>query len=288
MPNWGSQNAFQTIDRIGAWLAQTFVGFYFYLMAMGVVSHGVKYIDTKLLHIKKTTGCHSKESHLNSSYRWCRLSVFGQVEGRAEMSSQTAGYKFQDQKDVKGGKVELRSETDGIAAVINVVGDGAMDLGGTLYEKFKNEDSETPVQSFTPTQKRTMFVKHGAGGTSAITWDVQTAMTEAYKSSMKQIERELGGDQSNLGPNSILDQIVKEPMNPERTLHPMTTIVINRALEELARSGGSQYQALTGGSGMFGRSSVLKAAQRKVMKGYGILVGDPFKSVDVVLKEVQS
>jgi hypothetical protein len=184
-------------------------------------------------------------------------------------------FAFSDKKDLKDGKAEVRNEAEGVGAIIAIAGEGAADLVVGLYER--TAEPEAPKESNQPVRKRTFFVQHGAGGTHAITKDVQEAIQAAYGETLNLIAQELAtigrsDGKHTLGKSSIIGQIVDSPLDPTAKLHPVTEAVIKRAIEILSSTGGKTYQALTGGSGVFGRESVLQEAQREVKRAYGFML----------------
>lgn len=196
-------------------------------------------------------------------------------QGRGEMSNQLGGgYQWQQTSDVDNGQVETRSRTDGISELISTVGDGVVEVGGQFYERFKTDEPDN--DGYKVVKKKTAWIKHGAGGTNAITYDVQEAMTAAYEAGLNQISQELRAigrtdRKVRLGKSSILGPMLATEMDAKATLHPMTVWVIKRAINNLARSGGGRYQALTGGSGTFGRTSVTNRAKRDVKEAYAFM-----------------
>jgi len=98
-------------------------------------------------------------------------------------------------------------------------------------------------------KKRTAFVPHGAGGTASITADIQQAIVDAYNSVCLQLGRETDTAKHTLKPaaGSILKEIVDAQMPSDLTdakslgLHPLTRIVLERALGLLNLNGGDHY-----------------------------------------------
>ncbi len=202
------------------------------------------------------------------------------ISGRLEFDKQHGeGYKFADRKDIvqEGGesKAEVRNRAEGVGELVNRSGEGAADLVKEVFERYQSVTGrgqvETP-EAYKVTRRRTVWIPHGAGGTQAITTDVQEAIDQAYANALSTVVQEftiLGqSDGSQLPPNSILGQIVNTSLDPTAKLHPITTRVLSDAIDLLKASGGHKYRALTGGSGIFGRESVLTEAKTKVKKAY--------------------
>lgn len=216
----------------------------------------------------------------------------GTNEGKKERAKQQEkGISLQQTSDVEDGKVETRSTTDGIAALVKTAGEGVLALGGQLHDRFKTEDKED--LQYKVVKRTTVWIEHGAGGTHAIRVDVQEAMMQAYANALGLINNELKeigatDRQPRMGTNSVLGQIMSAPMNPTAKLHPLTSWVVSEAIRLLAASGGTRYQALTGGSGMFGRESVLNSAKRDVKEAYSVMLSSAgIVEVDVVQAHIK-
>jgi hypothetical protein len=201
------------------------------------------------------------------------------ISGRLEFDKQHEGYKFADRKDIvqEGGesKAEVRNHAEGVGELVNKSGEGAADLVKEVFERYQSVtgrgEVETP-EAYKVTRRRTVWIPHGAGGTQAITTDVQEAIDQAYANALTTVVQEFGilgqSDGTQLPPNSILGQIVSSTLDPTAKMHPITNRVLSDAIGILKASGGHKYRALTGGSGMFGRESVLNEAKAKVKKAY--------------------
>lgn len=197
------------------------------------------------------------------------------VDGKAGFAGQTE-YQMAEQFDVEGNKVETRTKGEGIGIVINTSGDTIVEVSSRLVQRYGSTESERTElfkslsSAFTPTRKKTFFVEHGAGGSSAITHDVQQAIVEAYGCAMAKIEAELigvgQGGKATLGPNSILAPIIKSKLKKDSTLHPVTAWVIGAALKALATSGGSGYSTVAKVA-----NQTTKDANARVQRAYGMM-----------------
>lgn len=192
-------------------------------------------------------------------------------QGRAAFQEQQeSGYQFASKSTVEDGEVETRSHSEGVGELITTAGEAALDLLGEAYERTKGAEPE--VGTYTVVRRKTAWIPHGAGGTNAITNDVQEAMNAAYSEGLTTVARELGSlrRQDLPADSTLLGRIVKSRYNTNMgdALHPMTAWVLERAVEKLATTGGGRYQAITGGSGMLGRESVRAAAQQRVKLAY--------------------
>lgn len=198
------------------------------------------------------------------------------ISGRVEFGKQhSAGYQFSDKKGVTDGQAEVRNAAEGRGALVNTSGEGGADLVKGVVERYKSVTRRGQVETpepYTVTRRRTVWIPHGAGGTQAITTDVQEAVNAAYANALTTIVQEFAilgrSDGTQLPPNSILGQIVSSNVDTTAKLHPVTSRVLADAIDILKASGGHKYRALTGGSGMFGRESVLNEAKAKVKKAY--------------------
>ena len=90
--------------------------------------------------------------------------------------------------DVKDNKVKTASGTEAGFAVGNAAKDAVADIVNVIVA---GEVKKRDPDEFQLTRKKTFFVKHGAGGTHAITADVQEAIEEAYTQGLKKLNGEL-------------------------------------------------------------------------------------------------
>ena len=101
------------------------------------------------------------------------------------------------------------------------------------------EDVPKDRAVFSPQLKKTLLVRHGSGGTSAITYDVQQAVIEAFRS----VGETLKNDTSSIAAansSELLQKIGNSVLNPDG-LHPLTNEVLKRALDKLSSNGGDEY-----------------------------------------------
>jgi len=190
-----------------------------------------------------------------------------QAEGTVDVTT-TGGAS----KAITATKAQTRT------AVAETVGDTVI----AEMTKLLTEPPEPPPDGYQPRKEKTAFISHGAGGTAAITFDVQESMEDAYSGGVKQISTELaklGGKapekllrgelyDHEFESGSILATIMSKDQATEmkNTLHPMTDWVLEKALSSLALVGGTNYQLLEGGSGRFGRASTLRHAKRFIVE----------------------
>ena len=168
------------------------------------------------------------------------------------------------------GEVESRSQGDTIRDIIS----NSLETILELTELAESED-ETEKQ-YEVIRRKTAWIPHGAGGTNAITNDVQEAIAQAYGQVLRQITIELKsiGHRRELSGVGIIGNIVSKPQDKSGDIHPVTKAVLTQALENLAGNGGDRYQALTGGSGWRGSSSKLNEAKRLVKRGYAEMASE--------------
>ncbi len=176
------------------------------------------------------------------------------------------------------GKSKAQKDADVSTAGVN---------GAIALLKLKKENANTPMSvtkvvyspkttgsprddAFKVTYKKTAFVRHGSGGTSAITYDIQTAIVEAYFLVMKELDDSLKAGVKN----ALLDRIANEAFpklgtNMKSSLHPLTKAVLEKALGKLMVAGGaeSEYQKITSGS-FFSTQKTRKSAQLHVKDAY--------------------
>jgi hypothetical protein len=135
----------------------------------------------------------------------------------------------------------------------NVINSGAEGVGN-LYDTLmpSAQGTSSVAGSYEPKKKRTLFIKHGAGGTAAITDDVQTAIVKAYYDVCNTLSNETSmvRDPTKPAAGSLLKEIVDAVVPPQGAttsldglkLHPLTKRVLCNALNELKGGGGQRYQ----------------------------------------------
>lgn len=218
-------------------------------------------------------------------------------EGATDYKKQRKeGFQLVQKDTVVNNELDKQNTTQGVTAIMDKSGEALIEL---VKNSVGESNTATP-ESYEVVQKTSAFIfKHGAGGTHAVTFDVQEAVAKAYSEGLTKLNRELvrvasDSGPMNVPPDSILGGIVNAPMQANlKGLHPMTQWVLKRATEELAKNGGAHYSVLTGGSGMFGRASVLQSAKDDVKKSYrimsnGLQATGSVPQLDDVLKDVKS
>ena len=163
------------------------------------------------------------------------------------------------------------------SAIANTGVDGALKLKG-LWPPSKAKAAPAGPPVFKTKYSRTAFIPHGAGGASAITFDVQKAIVDAYHETMDQLGNELATSAQGIafGNSStpLLHKIANEPFsnttNMKSDLHPLTKSVLTKALDKLT-TGGTEYMKVKGST--LTRASTTKAAQAYVGWGYQIQLG---------------
>ena len=113
-------------------------------------------------------------------------------------------------------------------------------------------------------RRRTLLITHGSGGTSAITYDVQIAVTQAFVEVIKDLEKGVESKENFIA-SPLLKKIRESHLKPHG-LHPLTNEVLLRALANLQANGGSEYSKLT--PGFFSHH---KEALARVKTTYGVL-----------------
>jgi len=104
--------------------------------------------------------------------------------------------------------------------------------------------------------KVAFVIPHGAGGTSAITYDVKSKITESYKNMVEELQVELTeyAQKENPATGKILKLIMDDDnfttQKSQSALHPLTTYVLLDALKRLADEV-TEYKKLPGRSGHF-------------------------------------
>ena len=188
--------------------------------------------------------------------------VVADVDGDSEIK----GWNLKSTPPVALG----RSQAMKSSAIANTGVDGALKLKGLLPPS----KAKAPPAAFKATYSRTAFIKHGAGGASAITFDVQKAIVDAYEDTMKLLTADLTNSATGVLPaaGSLLAKIAKAPLadNMKSDLHPLTKHVLTTALDKL-KTGGTEYMNVKGST--LTRGSTTKAAQQYVKEGYKILSG---------------
>ena len=193
------------------------------------------------------------------------------------------------------GPDEGTSGTQGIADMTGIAYESAMSLVGYVPTPKKEEPA---VTSFKVSYKRTCFVAHGAGGTSAITYDVQTAIVNAYYSTIQRLGADIEYAKTNLvaAEGSLLKQISEAPMpsnsgggEMKSDLHPLTKAVLVAALTELVGWSG-EYSKIPVPS--WPDTANTGAAKEFVKRGYTKLLeaaktGNPFPTSEALIKDLR-
>ena len=200
----------------------------------------------------------------------------------------TKGWGFKSSPPVALGK----SQALKISTMTNAAVDSALKLKGLLPPS-----KAAPAGGFKAKYSRTAFIKHGAGGASAITYDVQKAIVDAYFETIIQLTTELTNSATGvvLGSDYLLNKIATEPFPESKTsnmksdLHPLTKEVLTRALVKLS-TGVTVYDNVKGST--LTRASTTRAAQAYVKEGYRILSGrcqngDPLLDGKVLIVEIK-
>ncbi len=177
-----------------------------------------------------------------------------------------AGKKAVIEIDTGAPKAKTSEEVTGDVA--NAVNNGVNQVGSIIQEKWKNKEIETT--SFTVKLNRTAFIGHGSGGTSAITFDIQKAIVDAYIESCTQIGKEVNTVANNpaeLASQTLLLNKIASASAPNGIddMHPLTKHVLCLALKKLVAFKGV-YKDVKGST--LSRSSTRINAQNFVKKGY--------------------
>jgi hypothetical protein len=137
------------------------------------------------------------------------------------------------------------------ADVLNAAVAGGIGLKKQLLGEGETE-TKSNESSFKRTYQRTAFVPHGAGGTSAITYDVQQALVNAYIEVTSKLSNELSSIAAAAATAAIATPLLTEiailPLaaNTKNSLHPLTKAVLITALNNLKQ--GSISTAVVGGA----------------------------------------
>lgn len=195
------------------------------------------------------------------------------MKGKEAYQEQERNIGFGQRLDVKDNKVELQDEWESIGELLN-----------------NGVDQVFEPAEITVVRRKTFFISHGAGGSSAIETDVKEAISVAYGKALTQIADELKkigekGPNVNLGGNSILNPIISAPLNAKATLHPVTSWVIETALQDLANgvnNAGATYAALANTKG-----GTTQKAHSVVKKAYGKMwVNNAIPTLEDLKKQV--
>ncbi len=138
--------------------------------------------------------------------------------------------------------------------------------GLAIYKAANKSSIEVANKNFHVQRHAVIFdkvFKHGAGGTSAITYDVTYHIADAYKEMVNLVEQEVKGDTdhklSTQG-KDILQALTQEGQFAQKqaSYHPLTRYVLSQALQTLI-SRSTEYKKLTGGSGHWLHNALPKA-----------------------------
>lgn len=179
---------------------------------------------------------------------------------------------------------------DSMASLAGVV--PSKKLAGLIPSKKKEDE---PVAIYKVKFASTCFVSHGAGGTSAITYDIQTAIVNAYYTTITQLGGEIKKMQETLVADGLLKEIAEAPFpqtdggDMKSDLHPLTKAVIVAALKELALFKG-QYSSVTAPRTEL--SGTTAKAKAFVLKGYQYMLkaanaGTPFPTSEKLIAELK-
>ena len=193
--------------------------------------------------------------------------VVADVDGVSEIK----GWNLKSTPPVALGKSQAMKSS----AIANTGVDGALKLKG-LWPPSKAKAAPAGPPVFKAKCSRTAFIPHGAGGASAITFDVQKAIVDAYHETMDQLGDELATSAQGIafGNSTLLHKIANEQFlnttNMKSDLHPLTKSVLTKALDKL-KTGGTEYMNVKGST--LTRASTTRAAQAYVGWGYQIQFG---------------
>ena len=194
--------------------------------------------------------------------------VVADVDGVSEIK----GWNLKSTPPVALGKSQAMKSS----AIANTGVDGALKLKG-LWPPSKAKAAPAGPPVFKAKYSRTAFIPHGAGGASAITFDVQKAIVDAYHETMDQLGDELATSAQGIAfvNSTLLHKIANEPFlnttNMKSDLHPLTKSVLTKALDKLTTTGGTEYMKVKGST--LTRASTTRAAQAYVGWGYQIQFG---------------
>ncbi|MBT6433466.1 MAG: hypothetical protein HOK97_00775 [Deltaproteobacteria bacterium] len=162
--------------------------------------------------------------------------------------------------------------------ILAVSAEGA-NIAKAIIKKLATKEEED--EGYQLKRKTTAWIPHGAGGTNAITYDVQKAIVEFYYEAMGTLETEITAYARTglLPPNSLLEKLsIFEGMKNNgdtdtiSQLHPLTKHVVAGALKSLAVSGGTKYSSTAGNT--FTRSSTTNKAKAQVKTSFKIMLDE--------------
>lgn len=194
------------------------------------------------------------------------------MKGKEAYQEQERNIGFGQRLEVNDNKVELQDEWESIGELLN-----------------NGVDQVFEPAEITVVRRKTFFISHGAGGSSAIETDVKEAIAYAYAQTLNNIADELknigqAGPNVNLGAKSILSKIINTPLNEKATLHPVTSWVIETALTSLASNknnaaAGYAYAALakTKGGTTAKAEAKVRTAYAKMWANGAILTPEELK-----------
>jgi hypothetical protein len=147
---------------------------------------------------------------------------------------------------------------------------------------FEHKDVELKDTTFEVSKNHTAFIiPHGAGGTSAITYDVKKAITKAYSDMVGELTQELKALQSTKSGSEtphygtilkILTGSDEVKSQYSTGLHPLTSYVICNALQAL-KEESTEYKKLQSASRSATGRNQLGYAKHAVMNYYSYLKG---------------
>ncbi len=174
------------------------------------------------------------------------------------------------------GKIEDKIK---LAAELQETASNAFNL--IHLEVFKHFENKDEIK-FVPTKNKTaLIVPHGAGGTSAITYDVKFAITKAYSDMIQQLNQELvklsANKTDSVTPSyeGILQKLTgtdEAKIQHKNSLHPLTSHVICNALQAL-KDESTEYKKVQGASRSASGMNQLGYAKHAVMNYYSHLKG---------------
>jgi hypothetical protein len=143
----------------------------------------------------------------------------------------------------------------GKTVIVNMVADA----GGVA-----RPDPEKRVNpAFDLARRQTLFITHGSGGTYAITYDVQKAVTQAFTEVCERLQNDTRTTAAfNASP--LVQKIKDSVLNP-KGLHPLTNEVLLLALANLKANGGTEYWSISQSQNSNGKT---KKAQERVKRTY--------------------
>jgi hypothetical protein len=183
---------------------------------------------------------------------------------------QSNGQSLEEDSDVNSlnkvhSKYVTKSEQDqslmetlsgtGKTVIANIVADAA---GVAIPDPEKRVNP-----AFDLARRQTLLIAHGSGGTSAITYDVQIAVTKAFTDVCESLRRDTLTPAA-FNASQLLKKIKDSVLEPQG-LHPLTHEVLLLALKNLKANGGSEYSKLTP---EFLGENKLKNAKAQVKRTY--------------------